>query len=44
MNLLFADSGIRQKARQELEQLPFVDVSSSLDSNLELNRKGGYTV
>ena len=41
MNLLFADSGIRQKARQELEQLPFVDVSSSLDSNLELNRKGG---
>ncbi len=41
MNLLFADPGERLKAMQELENLLFVEVSSSLDKNLELNRRGG---
>ena len=31
----------RMRARADLESLPFVEVSSSLDRNLELNRKGG---
>ena len=41
MNLLFADSEKRMKAKQELLQIPFIEVSSSLPQNLELNRKGG---
>lgn len=41
MNLLFADSKKRMKAKEELLQIPFVEVSSSLPLNLELNRKGG---
>ncbi len=41
MNLLFSDPKERLKAMRELESLPFVEVSSSLDKNLELNRKGG---
>lgn len=41
MNLLFADSKKRMKAKQELLQIPFIEVSSSLPLNLELNRKGG---
>ncbi|WP_276929296.1 Cof-type HAD-IIB family hydrolase [Herbinix luporum] len=41
MNLLFADMNERMRARADLESLPFVEVSSSLDRNLELNRKGG---
>lgn len=41
MNLLFSDMKERMRARRELEKLSFVDVSSSLDKNLELNHKGG---
>jgi Cof subfamily protein (haloacid dehalogenase superfamily) len=41
MNLLFNDMQERLRAKKELEQLPFVEVSSSLERNLELNRKGG---
>lgn len=41
MNLLFNDPQKRLNAKYELEQIPFVEVSSSLDRNLELNRKGG---
>jgi Cof subfamily protein (haloacid dehalogenase superfamily) len=41
MNLFFANPDERKMARQELEQFPFVEVSSSLNMNLELNRKGG---
>lgn len=41
MNLLFADTEKRMKAKRELLQIPFVEVSSSLPQNLELNRKGG---
>lgn len=41
MNLLFNDMQERARAKKELEQIPFVEVSSSLERNLELNRKGG---
>ena len=41
MNLLFCDSLKRLEAKYELEQIPYVEVSSSLEQNLELNRKGG---
>lgn len=41
MNLLFNDRQKRLDAKYELECIPFVEVSSSLDRNLELNRKGG---
>lgn len=41
MNLLFNDPQKRLSAKYELEQIPFVEVSSSLDRNLELNKKGG---
>lgn len=41
MNLLFDDMQERLLAKKELEQIPFVEVSSSLPRNLELNRKGG---
>jgi Cof subfamily protein (haloacid dehalogenase superfamily) len=41
MNLLFSNLRKRLDAKFELEQLPFVEVSSSLEKNLELNKKGG---
>lgn len=41
MNLLFNDFQKRLTAKYELEQIPFVEVSSSLERNLELNKKGG---
>lgn len=41
MNLLFNDLQKRLNAKYELEQIPFVEVSSSLERNLELNKKGG---
>lgn len=41
MNLLFCDLQKRLDAKYELESLPFVEVSSSLERNLELNKKGG---
>lgn len=41
MNLLFSNLRKRLNAKFELEQIPFVEVSSSLEKNLELNKKGG---
>lgn len=41
MNLLFDNPQERVNARYELEQIPFIEVSSSMEKNLELNRKGG---
>jgi Cof subfamily protein (haloacid dehalogenase superfamily) len=41
MNLLFSNLRKRLDAKFELEQIPFVEVSSSLEKNLELNKKGG---
>ncbi len=40
MNLLFSDPQKRLHAKSELEQIPFVEVSSSLEKNLELNKRG----
>jgi Cof subfamily protein (haloacid dehalogenase superfamily) len=41
MNLLFSNLRKRLNAKFELEQIHFVEVSSSLEKNLELNKKGG---
>jgi Cof subfamily protein (haloacid dehalogenase superfamily) len=41
MNLLFRDMQKRLIAKDLLEKLPFVEVSSSLERNLEINKKGG---
>lgn len=41
MNLLFENPLKRINAKYELEQLPYIEVSSSMEKNLEINKKGG---